>query len=126
MVMQNVTDISGTVAATFIGTPIDASLLTLATDGSQIKHKEFLTGLKVTQAVERTESLMSASSVHEVHRMPLPLFPVAETSETNASFFDKRSVASGFTAHTEEEQEAKRRVLLAAPFMRDPDRKSVV
>lgn len=122
LVMQNVTDISGTVAATFIGTPIDASLLTLATDGSQIKHKEFLTGFKVTQAVERTESLMSASSVHEVHRMPLPLFPVAETSETNAFFFDKRSVASGFTAHTEEEQEAKRRVLLAAPFMRDPAR----
>ena len=95
LVMQNVNDISGTVAATFIGTPIDASLLTLATDGTHLKNAEFLTtGSHVSSwacAVPVAESVAEASNVHEVGRAP-PLPGIEERSETNASLFDRRSV----------------------------------
>ena len=125
LVMQNVNDISGTVAATFIGTPIDASLLTLATDGTHLKNAEFLTtGSHVSSwacAVPVAESVAEASNVHEVGRAP-PLPGIEERSETNASLFDRRSVVSGFTARTDEEQAAVERTASQAPFMRDPAR----
>ena len=127
--MQNVNDISGTVAATFIGTPIDASLLTLATDGTHLKNAEFLTtgshvsswACAVPVAESVAESVAEASNVHEVGRAP-PLPGIEERSETNASLFDRRSVVSGFTARTDEEQAAVERTASQAPFMRDPAR----